>query len=184
MTRDQQEDKVRWRVEEKKGNDGVEEESHWTSVTGTTCFWNCHWQSDHFKIDFLLGSRLPSTEEAIKNGYPSNIRNYLSSLFAVWRAALATFFCFDYNKQFGVLLGLQGHSPELWTIAERWGKQRDYKYQSFSLWLCGAAQLSKEKGSSLVRGDNPSNVEKPGACPGSLSPSMGRNREPGAKLLL
>lgn len=33
----------------------------------------------------LTGSRLPSTEEAIKNGYPSNIRNYLSSLFAVWR---------------------------------------------------------------------------------------------------
>lgn len=32
--------------------------------------------------------------------------------------------------------------------------------------------------------DNPSDVEKLGACPGSLSPPLGRNREPGTKLLL
>lgn len=50
----------------------------------------------------------------------------------------------------------------------------------------GAAELSKEKGSKLVgRGrDDPSNVERPGAGPGSLSPLLGRNREPGEKLLL
>lgn len=75
---------------------------------------------------------------------------------------------------------------ELWIMTEEWGKQQDYKYPSFWLWLCGAAELSKEKGSKLVgRGrDDPSNVERPGAGPGSLSPLLGRNREPGEKLLL
>ena len=34
QTRGQWEDKVGWRIEEKKEHDGVGEESHWTSVTG------------------------------------------------------------------------------------------------------------------------------------------------------
>lgn len=32
--------------------------------------------------------------------------------------------------------------------------------------------------------DNPSDVERPGACPGPLSPPGGRNGEPGAELPL
>ena len=59
-------------------------------------------------------------------------------------------------------------------------------FQEIHLLAGGAAELSKEKGSKLVgRGrDDPSNVERPGAGPGSLSPLLGRNREPGEKLLL
>lgn len=38
--------------------------------------------------------------------------------------------------------------------------------------------------SSPLLQDNPSHVEQPGVCPGSLPPALGRSGEPGAELLL